>query len=284
MKKIALFFAWLPSMLFAQLNFNNLNLFSSAGQKFVEQAVTDGILLLRQDYYLLDSTTNIKYGWNNQEMFSSVYSTAIHVGNRYFVSDYFVHPWQADSRYLQFQDTVLIPTISQTHQRKLTDTIWTKQSYDISSLTAIKDSCLYMLDSLQLPAPGFNLDTTSGNKEGWLVWVVTPDTLMNDKSPIEIITYKHSLTIEPQTYLYEIPKPTFTKQIIGAFYVIPHVPQVGLLEFQMGGILFVQNNQWFVHKIKLAEQKVEEPQKPTLTPIQEPTLDTKDKKKTRKTK
>lgn len=284
MKKIALFFAWLPSMLFAQLNLNNLNLFSSAGQKFVEQAVTDGILLLRQDYYLLDSTTNIKYGWNNQEMFSSVYSTAIHVGNRYFVSDHFVHPWQADSRYLQFQDTVLIPTISQTHQRKLADTIWTKQSYDISSLTAIKDSCLYMLDSLQLSTRGFNVDTASGNKEGWLVWVVSTDTLMNDKSPVEIITYKHSLTIDAQTNLYEIPKPTFTKKIIGAFYVIPHVPQVGLLEFQMGGILFVQNNQWFVHKIKLAEQKVEEPQKPTLTPIQEPTLDAKEKKKNRKTK
>lgn len=222
------------------------SLFNSSSQQFVEQAVKDGVVLLRQDYQLLDTLSNTRYGWNHQEVFNSIYSVGFKVEGGYVVNDRFVRPWNYDQRYRELRDTTYVPVISKTRCKSMADTVYTDVKYNPNYKRSIKDSLIYRVDSLAHERRGLRLDSSLGEKEGWLVWITSADSLLQENTQLSVVTYKHKITIEENKKEYVLPKPATSKNIVAGILVVPNNTQIGVIDFQIVGYAYQKGDDWYV--------------------------------------
>lgn len=222
------------------------DLFKSVGQQLVERAVKGGVVYLRQDYQLLDTLTNTRYGWNHQAMFNSIYSVGFKVEGGYVVNEPFVKPWGTDSRYLELQDTTLLPVISKTLCRPMCDSVATELTFNPEHIRPIKDSMLYRIDNLPHERRGFRTDATLGEKDGWMVWVVTTDSLLHDRTELSFVSYRQTITTVEETREYQLPAPTTTKTLLAGVLLVPIYSQIGVIDFQVVGYAYQQGSDWYI--------------------------------------
>lgn len=222
------------------------SLFNSSSQQFVEQAVKDGVVLLRQDYQLLDTLSNTRYGWNHQEVFNSIYSVGFKVEGGYVVNERFVRPWNFDQRYRELRDTTYVPVISRTRCKSMADTIYTDVKYNPDYKRSIKDSLIYRVDSLVHERRGLRIDSSLGEKEGWLIWVTSSDSLLQENTQLSVVTYKHKIIIEENKKEYALPKPAISKNIVTGILIVPNNTQIGVLDFQVIGYAYQKGDDWYV--------------------------------------
>lgn len=246
MKRIIVSIAVLIASLNCAVAQFSQSLFNSSSQQFVEQAVKDGIVLLRQDYQLLDTLSNTRYGWNHQEVFNSIYSVGFKVEGGYVVNERFVRPWNFDQRYRELRDTTYVPVISRTRSKSMADTVYTNVKYNPDHKRSIRDSLIYRVDSLTHERRGLRIDSSLGEKEGWLIWVTSADSLLQENTQLSVVTYKHQITIEENKKEYALPKPATSKNIVTGILVVPNNTQIGVLDFQIIGYAYQRGDDWYV--------------------------------------
>lgn len=246
MKRIIVSIAVLIASLNCAVAQFSQSLFNSSSQQFVEQAVKDGIVLLRQDYQLLDTLSNTRYGWNHQEVFNSIYSVGFKVEGGYVVNERFVRPWNFDQRYRELRDTTYVPVISRTRSKSMADTVYTDVKYNPDYKRSIRDSLIYRVDSLTHERRGLRIDSSLGEKEGWLIWVTSADSLLQENTQLSVVTYKHQITIEENKKEYALPKPATSKNIVTGILVVPNNTQIGVLDFQIIGYAYQRGDDWYV--------------------------------------
>lgn len=246
MKRIIVSIAVLIASLNCAVAQFSQSLFNSSSQQFVEQAVKDGIVLLRQDYQLLDTLSNTRYGWNHQEVFNSIYSVGFKVEGGYVVNERFVRPWNFDQRYRELRDTTYVPVISRTRSKSMADTVYTDVKYNPDYKRSIRDSLIYRVDSLTHERRGLRIDSSLGEKEGWLIWVTSADSLLQENTQLSVVTYKHQITIEENKKEYALPKPATSKNIVTGILVVPNNTQIGVLDFQIIGYAYERGDDWYV--------------------------------------
>lgn len=235
------------------------DLFKSVGQQLVERAVKDGVMYLRQDYQLRDTLTNTRYGWNHQAMFNSIYSVGFKVEGGYVVNGSFVKPWGADSRYSELQDTTLLPVISKTLCRPMCDSVAIELAFNPDHIRPIKDSLLYRIDSLPHARRGLRTDATLGEKDGWMVWVVTTDTLLHDQTELSFVSYRQKITTVEETREYQLPAPTTTKTLLAGVFLVPIYTQIGMIDFQVVGYAYPQGSDWFIAREAIVTPSIAAP-------------------------
>lgn len=246
MKRIIVSIAVLIASLNCAVAQFSQSLFNSSSQQFVEQAVKDGIVLLRQDYQLLDTLSNTRYGWNHQEVFNSIYSVGFKVEGGYVVNERFVRPWNFDQRYRELRDTTYVPVISRTRSKSMADTVYTDVKYNPDYKRSIRDSLIYRVDSLTHERRGLRIDSSLGEKEGWLIWVTSADSLLQENTQLSVVTYKHQITIEENKKEYALPKPATSKNIVTGILVVPNNTQIGVLDFQIIGYAYQRGDDRYV--------------------------------------
>lgn len=218
------------------------SMFNSPNQQLVEDAVRNGIVLIRQDYQLRDTLTNQKYGRNHEAYFGTVYSIAAKVQNALSVSDKFVSPWEYDSNYEHYRSSQYQPIIFKTMIRELSDSTFTELQYDNNNIRALKDGIVYYVDSLSHPNRGFIIDQSKGEKDGWLVWVCSSDTTQLSNASLSLVTYKYKATIEEGLTKYSVKRPTVSVGILGGIYVCPRTTTIGTVEFMFEGLIIPDGN------------------------------------------
>lgn len=246
MKRIIVSIAVLIASLNCAVAQFSQSLFNSSSQQFVEQAVKDGIVLLRQDYQLLDTLSNTRYGWNHQEVFNSIYSVGFKVEGGYVVNERFVRPWNFDQRYRELRDTTYVPVISRTRSKSMADIVYTDVKYNPDYKRSIRDSLIYRVDSLTHERRGLRIDSSLGEKEGWLIWVTSADSLLQENTQLSVVTYKHQITIKENKKEYALPKPATSKNIVTGILVVPNNTQIGVLDFQIIGYAYQRGDDWYV--------------------------------------
>ena len=243
------------------------SMFNSPNQQLVEQAVRNGVVLLRQDYQLLDTVTNERYGWNHRDMFNSVYSVGIKVGDGYVVSDRFMRPWSYDGRYLDLTGVTYVPVVSKTMGRIITDTVMTEIKYGVSDVCPLEDSLAYRIDCEDSELEGFTVNSSAGAKDGWLVWVVAEDSTLNDSSDLSLVTYRYSMTLDDDTLSYRLPEPVASDYIVGGFYVVPQNTSVGKLDFKLVGFAALRDSLWYLVVENITEEERSAEDASMLTPV-----------------
>jgi hypothetical protein len=235
--------------------------------EMVQDAVKDGILIVRQEYRLQDVATKQFFGRNNREFFGATYSLAFKLNGDYCGGQKITEPWSADKHYKEFEnDEKYIPVISKTLYRKTDNKSFETLAYDTSSIVTVVPEYIYTWQD-STGDFGFQVDKTSGIKKGWLVWVTTPqDIQQQDTANVRLESYRTEIEVKKDSVFYEIKEPRTTDFIIGGFYVLPKVTKIGQITFHLVGILQPVDDKWTVVTFGAAAGTIED-NKSLLTPV-----------------
>jgi hypothetical protein len=249
---------------------------SSGNQQLIEDAVKDGIFIVRQSYQIKDTATNTLYGWNGDEQFGYAVSLGIKAQNGYYLDNRAVEPWRYDDKFAEYNGKKqYVPVISESECRPLTnDSAFSIFSYDKDRLKTLSDGQFYFAGDSLLDRQGFDPDDSNGNKDGWLVWVLSPDSIRRvENESFSLLVYRNELTFESGKDAYKIKDPPTDKRILGGFYVVPKVIGIGKISFCISGLLNKKEDYWQVVRLTESSGKKEifrdKPVKEGLTPIRQ---------------
>ena len=258
---------------------------TSSSQKLVENAVKDGIILVRQYYQLKDTTVRPiqYYGRNNQPDFGMSLSLGILFENGYLSGVEAFNPWMQDGNFIEFKNSKYVPILSRTEFRTFSD--YHFDSLHISNeIIPFQEEHIFMFKDSLFSNRGFVVNKNIGKQECWLVWVTSAEEARNENDSLHLAltTYRMDITIERGHNIYDIPSPPFKKNIIGGFLISPVVTAIGNISFQLVALLEKKQDEWQAVLIKplSAETPVVKGNQPeqSLTPSTRP-ADMKNNKK-----
>ena len=235
--------------LFSQYGITQIpDILKSSNQQLIENAVSSGLFVIRQDYRLQKNTGDSAsfYGRNGNDYFGRTYSLGVKVENGICTYEKMLNPWSVDDNYRKYIDdesykpiifrTEYRPAVTPEYKMLLID--WTEAE--------VQESLLFVPDSL---GDGFMLDYESGKKDGWIVLVTSDgDWTEDDEAPFVFDIYRTSIEIKEDQSSCIIKPPSTTRQILGGIYVCPVVSSVGKLSFLLTGIVEYNDSNWRITK------------------------------------
>lgn len=222
----------------------NLSMFQSNNQQLVEEAVQRGLMLVKQEYVVQDTVTGQKYGLNDQDDFGSWVSFCVLVKDGYVTSQRLIEPWKQD---VQFQRRAgsLVPLRSSTSFRTVQDTQWQQASLlDPAEIFAMEDAGWVSVKDSCFAGEGFLLAESAGKREGWLVWLASDKADRDewDAARLSLVSYRYQIDLSSENPMVESPKTD--KSVIGGIYVEPVFDPIGVVRFELGGVLVKEGAAW----------------------------------------
>jgi hypothetical protein len=255
----------------------------SPNQQLIEDAVKDGLFIVRQNYQLQDITkeTPTYYGWNNNPHFGTTYALGVKTVNGFYSDDKVFHPWNYDSHYNQYRsNNTLAPVISETNYRTLVSPAYAAMPFSKDSCTSIYDSYFVHVQNSVFKNKGFQVNNTNEEKNGWVVWAISEKSIATeDTIPVSLLIYKTELVFEEGKDRYEIKDPSTDKVIAGGIYVVPEVTAVGQITFRLSGLLLKIEGKWNVVRLESVSGDDSSNTPGNLTPVTREDNDSKKKKK-----
>ena len=224
------------------------DILKSSNQQLIENAVSSGLFVIRQDYRLQKNTGDSAsfYGRNGNDYFGRAYSLGVRVENGFYTSKNILNPWSLDDNYQKYRDDESYkPMIFRTELRPVTASEYKQISIDWTT-SKMQEPLLFVPDSI---SDGFLLDYEIGEKDGWIVLVTADgDWKEDDNTRFIFDIYKTSVEIKEDQSSYIIKPPSTTRRILGGGYVCPVVSSVGKLTFLLTGIVEYNDNSWRITK------------------------------------
>lgn len=213
-------------------------------QKIIEESISGGLFIINQSYQLKDSTNQL-FGSQGKNIFGEKYSIGIKIKNGCCITDEIINPWDYDENYVTFS-TTHIPVLFKTNYKELTDSCMIElQGFDSLYKKNLYNNKIYVFhDSTLFNGKGFQIDTVSGEKKGWLVWLVSNNLIESSDSIISTsyLIYKKDLTYNNTIREIEINKPVTGKNIWGGIFLIPAQTAIGQITFKLSGIILDKND------------------------------------------
>lgn len=230
----------------------------SGNQQLINDAVRKGFVIMSHSYQLEDTTTHQRFGRYGKNEFGTGYSVGIKIPGGIITTDKFVTPWEYDINYQKYRGSHS-PISYQISHRALGDSVFTLSKSNISLQTGICNNNLSLLpDSTLSFTNSFSVDSVAGNKDGWLVWIVS-DSQIGDKASANsesLIIHKYSYTEKSDSVQTLIKSPNTDKNIWGGVLVTPIYPSVGEVRFLLSGVLSeVEAGEWILNMLKINTAK-----------------------------
>ena len=122
--------------------------FSSGNQQLIENAVKDGVFIVRRCYRLQDNTGAF-FGWQNQNYFGETYSIAIKSKEGYYLTDKAIQPWKYDRKFEEHADqNKFKPVLSINEYRNLNDTVYT--TLPVRDVKLISKDRIYLAQDIDI--------------------------------------------------------------------------------------------------------------------------------------
>ena len=154
--------------LVANAQIDNLYSFNTSNQQIVQSAVEKGFISVSSSYRLQDLQTKKLYGRNGNDAFGTVTSWGIKIEGGVILLDQAVRPWEYDSNFSKYRGkygTVPYQLSFNEGDSKITlDSIDAKACNSQNRLYSIKDTLI-------AKGEGFKIDSSDGEKNGWIVWL-----------------------------------------------------------------------------------------------------------------
>jgi hypothetical protein len=254
----------------AQLSpdFGGFGLQLSSNQQLIEDAVKNGIFILKQSYQIKDTATTppTYYRWDDNPHMGTVYTVGIKAADGFYTCSKALSPWDYDERYKQYRKATYLPVISETGYRSLDSAKYAAMTFAADSVVFAVDSSIIHLKTELFARKGFREDYSPGTKAGWLVWIASDKDIAEvDTVPVTLTIYKTELQYQTGKNRYEIKEPAIAgKVIIGGLYLVPEVTGIGETAFKLAGFTLKLAEGWNV-VVPAASQTVPPP--PRLTPV-----------------
>lgn len=268
----------------------------STAVQWIEETTKSAFFLSRQSFQVSDKKTGDLYGLNNKDEFGTEITLGMKVRNGYILTDKAIRPWEYNAKFETYKENYdPVPYASEYSEFNSTvkyDTL------DIAQPNELLTESLYFVSSDCLSGKGLAVDCTKGEKEGWLVWIGTDkDDDLNKTANLRLTCYSKKVEAnESGNIVVEAPDD---QNILGGIYVAPVNTAIGVIEFQICGVIMEKDGKWSIHFPFIGKEKMLKPTqdeekqeveanegKDNLTPIDDiyPPKSSKDKKSKKKSK
>lgn len=232
----------LPLLSFGQ------NLHYIPSQPLLESSVRNGFFVSRQSFQIRDKETGELFGLNGKEEFGVQYSIGIKIPDGILLMDEAVRPWKYNAKFKKYSEKYE-PVLYQSDYSELTKSLeYGTLDFHPDTQKMLVDSLLYMYGAESFGGKGFLLDTQTGEKEGWVVWVASKSsTDLETSADVDYIIYQKKITVKSQGQSFDIEKPYAGREVLGGVYVIPEYTGIGIVELRLCGVIVPRSeNSWVI--------------------------------------
>lgn len=235
MKK-TIFLVVLVAIILSGVNaqFGNLKIVRSNNQQLIEEAIIDGLCILRQDYMLKDS---INYGRGGKPYFGRGYEIGVLTSdNKILFNKNILKPWESDVNYNQYKnDTTKQPALSALNIREIKSNVYVARDRDS---VVVGDSLL--IATLTNDKKGLMVSPVKGKKEVWVVllYIEKNEISRNDTATnIMFATYKKEIDFGENINRIKIDKPNKDAKYIGGVCLNPKIKSIGTIQVYLSGVV-----------------------------------------------
>ena len=211
-------------------------------QTAVEQSISPGLYVIRQDYVLRKNSTGEFFTRNNAPEFSSTYSLAVKASGGYYVSETAAMPWKYDGVFIKLsKPDNYTPVISKTMISHLQE----KASYaavDTGSLKAVQKMRKLFFISDTLSDKSEFVPFVGSADEFFTLWVTVPDTVQLSSSTA--LRFIFNTVAANEVSAGNVNLPNTDDKILGGLLIATDSKNIGVLECQLAGLMVCDGSNW----------------------------------------
>ncbi len=202
----------------------------------VFKAVSPALKIVKQQYRL--KKDGDFFGRNNKPHFGESFSLGVKVAGGTILQNEVLYPWLNDKDYKDVNEAgKYTPVLYESYQKSVIGGDYEKVDFELNTpyvKPVGKDSLLYIHSDVYSDF-GLNMDTASGEKNGYMLWVYETDGKCDYK--VEVLNLQASVeaTVIPM-------KPSSPSKVLGGVYVIPVNERPGTISFYLVGVASTCNN------------------------------------------
>lgn len=202
----------------------------------VFKAVAPALKIVKQQYRL--KKDGDFFGRNNKPHFGESFSLGVKVAGGTILQNEVLYPWVNDKDYKDVNEAgKYTPVLYDSYQKSVVGGDYEKVDFELNTpyvKSVGKDSLLYIHSDVYSDF-GLNMDTASGEKSGYMLWVYETDGECDYK--VEALNLQASVesTVIPM-------KTSSPSKVLGGVYVIPVNERPGTISFYLVGVASTCNN------------------------------------------
>lgn len=202
----------------------------------VFKAVAPALKIIKQQYRL--KKDGDFFGRNNKPHFGESFSLGVKVSGGTILQNEVLYPWVNDKDYKDVNEAgKYTPVLYDSYQKSVIGGDYEKVDFELNTpyvKSVGKDSLLYIHSDVYSDF-GLNMDTASGEKSGYMLWVYEADGKCDYR--VEALNLQASVesTVIPM-------KTSSPSKVLGGVYVIPVNERPGTISFYLVGVASTCNN------------------------------------------
>ena len=199
-------------------------------------AVAPALKIVKQQYRL--KKDGDFFGRNNKPHFGESLSLGVKVSGGTILKNEVLYPWVNDKDYKDVNEAgKYTPVLYDSYQKSVIGGDYEKVDFELNTpyvKSVGKDSLLYIHSDVYSDF-GLNMDTASGEKSGYMLWVYEADGKCDYR--VEALNLQASVesTVIPM-------KTSSPSKVLGGVYVIPVNERPGTISFYLVGVASTCNN------------------------------------------
>lgn len=204
-------------------------------EQLIVKAISPTLRVVKQQYRL--KKDGDFFGSNNQPHFGESFSLAVKIAGGTILQNEVMFPWSNDKDYMDANESgKYTPVLYTSYQKPVTGGEYEKVDFELDT-PYVKpvgaDSLLYIHSDVYSDF-GLSMDTVSGDKNGYMLWVYETDG--NLGYYVEVFSLKAS--VDSTVISMKAPDSSV---ILGGVYVIPVNERPGTLSFHVVGVASTYN-------------------------------------------
>lgn len=231
-------------------------------QQLIDEALAGAFVRINQSYELCDTIKDEHFGRDGKDYFSIIPFIGIETEHGLVFPSATLAPWSYDNDFEEYQSQYK-PLVTKTKISVLNNRE-ESLSRDISLPFLGKNISRHLsvlCDSTQ-SIKGLNVDSVSGVKNGWLIWISSNSNLAETDS-VRFTSIKKDIEVPIDGGFFHIDKPEISETVYGGIYVTPVQSSIGQLTFTLTGVMVLDEDGWVLEFPFIKESK----ENKTLTPI-----------------
>ena len=202
----------------------------------VFKAVAPALKIIKQQYRL--KKDGDFFGRNNKPHFGESLSLGVKVSGGTILQNEVLYPWVNDKDYKDVNEAgKYTPVLYDSYQKSVIGGDYEMVDFELNTpyvKSVGKDSLLYIHSDVYSDF-GLNMDTASGEKSGYMLWVYEADGKCDYK--VEALNLQAS--VESTVIQMKTSSPS---KVLGGVYVIPVNERPGTISFYLVGVASTCNN------------------------------------------
>ena len=233
-------------------------------QQLIDEALSGAFVRINQSYELCDTIKNEHFGREGKNYFNIIPFIGIESEKGIIYSSVALEPWNYDKDFNEYKGKYK-PLITETKFRILNSGKRSaNRNFELPFMGVDISKHLCILNDSTHTNQGLKVDTVSGIKNGWLIWLSSNSNLVESDS-VRFTSIKKDIEVPIEGGYLHIDKPEISEIVYGGIYVTPIQSSIGQLTFTLTGVMVLDKEGWVLDFPFIKESK----ENKMLTPINE---------------